>query len=535
MVRVAVYTRLSSDPTGEQTATQRQAHACAHYAEVREWTVSERFEDVDLSAYKAVERPGYEALLEAIRSERVDGVLVWKLDRLVRRPAEFERFWSHCERHDVFLASVTEPIDSSTELGLALVRILVTFAALESATSSLRMRARNEQAARRGDPPGRRAYGFRRGWSEHEPAEAAVIQEIAGRVLRGETLTSVAEDLNARGVPSPGGGRWRSTPIGSLLRNPRLVGDRVYRGEVVATDCFPPILALDDFARLAVILRRPGRQARGGLFSGILVCARCGGRMYPHTSGYACNKDNGCGRTVITASPLETHVLPRLFHHAERVGDRAAPTPPEDKTAWTAQLHDASRALSRAYVDLRARRITYPDYLARRRSIEHDLAIVTYDVASGAALRDAWPGLSLQQRQAVLMRDIERITIHPARRTGTPFDPTRIRIRWWTHPQRDTGVEASIRAALAGARTRIGRHASRWLTLNEAATELANISPRRVLRFVISGALPAYRDGNELWFRAHEVADFAAACRYIPTTSTTRTKPGPSMQSTSQV
>ena len=61
--------------------------------------------------------------------------------------------WSVCEQANAILASVTEPIDTSSEVGLALVRILVTFAALESATIGVRMRAKHRQLAEQGQPP----------------------------------------------------------------------------------------------------------------------------------------------------------------------------------------------------------------------------------------------------------------------------------------------------------------------------------------------------------------------------------------------
>src|SRR4051812_7844697 len=137
MTRVALYTRLSSDQLGNQTSTHRQEASCRSFADARGWAVAEVFEDVDVSAYRpGVRRPSYDGLIERIGRDGCDGVLVWKLDRLVRQPAEFERFWSECDRSGVFLASVTEPIDTSTEMGLAIVRILVTFAGLESTTKS---------------------------------------------------------------------------------------------------------------------------------------------------------------------------------------------------------------------------------------------------------------------------------------------------------------------------------------------------------------------------------------------------------------
>lgn len=217
--RVAIYTRLSHDKTGEQTATSRQQKACEAFAELRGWRVVRVFEDVDLSAYKeGIKRPAYEEMLLAVRSKRIDGVLAWKLDRFVRRSAEFERLWSACDRNGVFLTSAMEPIDTSTDLGLAMVRVLVAFASLESATSGARLRAKNQERAELGMPhTGARAYGIRKGWKELEPTEAAMIREAADRVLGGQSLRSIALDWNDRGIPTArDAGHWRQTTLAEV-------------------------------------------------------------------------------------------------------------------------------------------------------------------------------------------------------------------------------------------------------------------------------------------------------------------------------
>src|SRR5205807_9617457 len=119
---------------------------------------------------------------------------------------DFERFWASCESAGVSLASVTEPIDTSNELGLAIVRILVTFAGLESSTKSLRLKSAALAAALAGQRhSGRRAYGFSAGGSTVVPEEAAVIREAATRVLNGESLASVARDLGVRGIRGESG------------------------------------------------------------------------------------------------------------------------------------------------------------------------------------------------------------------------------------------------------------------------------------------------------------------------------------------
>src|SRR5947207_1957166 len=56
----AVYTRLSVDRDGAQTATKRQEDDARKLATDRGWTVSDVYSDVDLSAFdKRVRRPGF--------------------------------------------------------------------------------------------------------------------------------------------------------------------------------------------------------------------------------------------------------------------------------------------------------------------------------------------------------------------------------------------------------------------------------------------------------------------------------------------
>ncbi|MDG4829080.1 recombinase family protein [Solwaraspora sp. WMMD1047] len=51
---------------------------------------------------------------------------------------------------------------------------------------------------------------------------AEVIREAARRVASGEACYSIAQDFNARGIPTPRGGKkgWSLSQIGRMLQNP---------------------------------------------------------------------------------------------------------------------------------------------------------------------------------------------------------------------------------------------------------------------------------------------------------------------------
>src|SRR5689334_8175069 len=92
-MRAGIYTRLSSDPDGTSTATERQRQDCERLARDRGYTVADVYEDNDTSAFKrGVKRPAFERLLIDLTAGDIDAVLVWRTDRLARQPRDLERF-----------------------------------------------------------------------------------------------------------------------------------------------------------------------------------------------------------------------------------------------------------------------------------------------------------------------------------------------------------------------------------------------------------------------------------------------------------
>ena len=108
-------------------------------------------------------------------------------------------------------------------------QIVGAAAQYESKLKGERVRAKHAQNARDGKSHGGpRPFGYERGSPGElviKPDEAAVIREMADRVLAGESVRSLAIDLTARGVPTVKGAiRWAPTTVVGVLRSPRLAG-----------------------------------------------------------------------------------------------------------------------------------------------------------------------------------------------------------------------------------------------------------------------------------------------------------------------
>jgi DNA invertase Pin-like site-specific DNA recombinase len=414
------------------------------------------YEDSDLSGYRrGVVRPDFDRMIRDLEERRIDGVVVWKLDRLSRQPGQFEQVVTVCDRLGARLYSVHESADMTSPPGLAMMRIGMAFAALESETISLRTRRAKADAADAGRPNGGglRPFGLTADKRAVVPEEAALIREAADRVIAGEGLTTIAKDWGRRGVVSSRGNPWAVTALRRMLLSPRLAGMRVHRGRAIPSSEIPAILDEATAERVRGLLSRPadGYVRRSRALSGLVRCGLCGERMkVKHRTAasplYRCFRtpgDPSCGSLVVAAEPLEALVGEAL---AEVI----------DSPLTTDALTDSGTlALVQELAAVTARRealvhdhyvttlVSRPDFLAADAALadqvtrlEADLARrrrreILADLDPGSSVADAWGRRSVEWRRGLAQTQIDRVVIHPARRRGhNRLDPDRVEIVW---------------------------------------------------------------------------------------------------------
>lgn len=437
-MKVAIYARLSDDRQGESTGISRQLHECRAMCDARDWTIVEEYTDSDLSAFqKGVQRPAYEQMLDDAGAGKFELVLVWKLDRLVRRIAEFGRTWSILDGNDVALASVKDAFDTSTTVGLIVVHILVGVAQMESENISIRSRAKHDELRRLGKGAGGpRGYGHANNGRSVVEDEAAYIREAAQRVIEGETTYGIVKDWNLRGVRTPKGGRWDPKTLHGILLQERLVGERAGVGGQIA-----PILRRGIWDRARSVLlsrpRQPGATARKYLLSGFLYCGEDGTRMkvHQHAAGtrYRCPD---CHLSIVAAPVQEmlTEGVLTLIENSDL---------PDERDDETQGLLDAIDADEQSLVDLsRARYVerslTEAEFRAARDELVEriETAKRRYLTRSTSSpyekkeVRSLWQEADLSWRRSVFGSVIEKVTVRKATRLGRFFDPARIEVAW---------------------------------------------------------------------------------------------------------
>ncbi|KAA9134844.1 recombinase family protein [Microbacterium caowuchunii] len=463
-----IYGRISDDPTGKAAGVERQVDECRTLAEAASVHIVETLIDNDLSATTGKRRPSFERVLELVRAGQVDTVVIWHTDRLYRLPRDLEPIIELADdRRLRFLTVTSSEIDLNTASGRMVARILAAASAQEVEHKAERQKSASDQRAARGLPTTRPGYGYERvdGRDVVVEAEAHVIRDAARRVLASESLRAVAADLNARGVPSPGGAPWQGVTLRQMLRRPSLAGLRTHRGVTVGAfdpTLHPAILDVDTHERLLALFDDPARRRPSGgrtpkhLLSGLAECGLCaevlGGRMHrlppwqpkpgskskPVKAAYACNKCHKVRRLQAPVDELVDRVIVARLERPDAAamfttGDPAAAREARDAIDAT----DARLALAAdqfadgTLTGDQLRRIT-EKLRARRSELEQQLTAVLppqmpHDLV-GPRARAVWDGLHIDAKRAVI-RALARVIIMPAG-IGRSFNPDDVRIDW---------------------------------------------------------------------------------------------------------
>jgi site-specific DNA recombinase len=154
-LRCAIYTRKSTDEGLEQdfNSLDAQREACEAYIKSQTnegWSlVKGRYDD---GAYSGghLNRPAIQELLKEIKLNRVDVIVVYKVDRLTRSLADFAKLVELFDKHGVSFVSVTQAFNTTTSMGRLTLNVLLSFAQFEREVTAERIRDKIAASKKKG-------------------------------------------------------------------------------------------------------------------------------------------------------------------------------------------------------------------------------------------------------------------------------------------------------------------------------------------------------------------------------------------------
>lgn len=357
-MRVALYARYSSDQQRSASIAD-QLRVCREFAAREDWTVIHEFTDAAVSGASLL-RAGFQSLMRDALARHFDIVLAESLDRFSRDQEDTAGLFKRLTFLGVRIITLAEGEIGHLHVGLkGTMNALYLQDLAEKTRRGLRGRV---EAGRSG---GGLCYGYRvvraldgqpRGDREVSEAEALIIQRVFGEFVSGVSPQTIAQRLNAEGVPGPMGVVWNPSTIhGHAARGTGILNNELYIGRLVwnrqryvkdpdtgkrisrinpssawVITEVPHLRIVDDelwqavkarqvkTRRAMTVRRKPELHRRPKyLFSGLTVCGACGGSyaMYSHGS-LACassrERRTCANRLTIKREEVERRVLTAL-------------------------------------------------------------------------------------------------------------------------------------------------------------------------------------------------------------------------------
>ena len=237
-LRCAVYTRVSTDAGLEQefNSLDAQREACEAYIKSQThegWRlVPGRFDDGGFSG-GSMDRPALQSLLEAVRSRRIDTIVVYKVDRLTRSLADFAKLVELFDEHGISFVSVTQAFNTTTSMGRLTLNVLLSFAQFEREVTGERIRDKIAASKKKGIWMGGVVpLGYRvEARALHVVEEhAAIIRTLFQKYLVLGSVVVLKQQLDAEGIQLPiridgkgktsGGGMYSRGHLYKMVSNP---------------------------------------------------------------------------------------------------------------------------------------------------------------------------------------------------------------------------------------------------------------------------------------------------------------------------
>jgi site-specific DNA recombinase len=393
-IRCAIYTRKSTEEGLEKQfntlEAQRESAEQYIFSQKSEgWLLlADRYDDGGFSG-GTTKRPALQRLLADIESNKIDCVVVYKIDRLSRSLVDFTKMVDLFDQHGVTFVSITQSFNTTSSMGRLTLNILLSFAQFER--EILQERIKDKFAASRqrgiwmgGHPP--LGYDIQNRALVINEKEAKQVQFVFQRYADSGSITQVLKDMVEEGI----GNKTWTTNAGKLRHGKpfnqsslnRLLKNRVYIGEAVHRDQSYPgqheaLISSELWEQVQGTIEKNNRPnsttPRGQApfpLKGLVQCSHCNCTMTPtHTRKkgqiqyryYSCSRSRKegttdyCPQPNVPAGDLERLVLDhvkKLITSPEIVAETISQVKKEDADFSESEIIELLQSLSPIWEEL---------------------------------------------------------------------------------------------------------------------------------------------------------------------------------------
>ncbi len=276
MKQVFLYVRVSTEEQAlHGLSIEAQTAALESWARENGNKVVGVYTDAGISARKpASKRPALQRLLEDVRAGKGELVVFTKLDRWFRNISEYYKVQEVLEKHHVDWKTIHEDYDTSSASGRLKINIMLSVAQDEADRTSERIKAAFELKRQKAEPlTGDCPMGYRQQGKKFikDPETESAVNAFFQTFLLTGSISGAMDAANQNGV------------LINYFRAHKMLDATCYYGRYFNADGMtPPYISKTEFDKIQSMRRRIVRKTKHNrtyLFSGIILCGECGGRL----------------------------------------------------------------------------------------------------------------------------------------------------------------------------------------------------------------------------------------------------------------
>ena len=226
--RVAAYARVSS---GKDAMLHSLSAQVSFYSKMIQehpgWLYCGVYADEAFTGTKE-NRADFQRLLSECRAGNIDLIITKSISRFARNTVTLLQTVRELKMLGVDVYFEEQNIHTMSADGELMMTILASYAQEESLSASENMKWRIRKGFERGEMMGLRflyGYSIKKGVVTINPEQAKIVQEIFQRFNDGESMGSIAADLNARNIKGVLGGEWCPPRIHDVVTNEKYLGN----------------------------------------------------------------------------------------------------------------------------------------------------------------------------------------------------------------------------------------------------------------------------------------------------------------------
>ena len=237
-LRCAVYTRKATEEGLEQdfNSLDAQREACEAYIKSQQhegWNLIEKqYNDGGFSGGN-LERPALKDLFNDIKNNKIDIVVVYKVDRLTRSLLDFAKIVELFDSHNASFVSVTQNFNTTTSMGRLTLNILLSFAQFEREVTGERIRDKIAASKKKGMWMGGRVpigYTIQNKKLIIDKPNAEKVIKIFYKYLELKSVPKLKDYLTEHNIKSNTDRNFEKGQLYHILENKVYIGKTVHKG-----------------------------------------------------------------------------------------------------------------------------------------------------------------------------------------------------------------------------------------------------------------------------------------------------------------